>query len=536
MRHDVTTAATRAASALALAWVALLGAPGALAGAPATTPGQARLPPRAAALVERALDSAAVEQARDGRQLFESVLGSEAFASGSAGPFDIHVLVADGIRNPKEAQRLVAELVESLQPAAALVTRLWPAGGDGLISAARLPIVIADSGSGQTGFSELVSLLDHCERQGYSGWAPANVVDSLDNLAAEVVRTWDVQLFNLAHETIADRREGWIEHGVGYYALAFVANRALRRGAWGLVPPWLANGLIDELDIEAHGRAWVGQESWSRQQPGWFRPGWSGFVPIGSSPPPPVTGPPANLAVTVVKTGDPWLDFDESETRHWTTLVADRKSDAPASFTLAAECESFLPRDRAAARCLMHLLLELAPGESGPFTGLLDREVQTPSDGMPDSEALTVLFARALGGVPEVDRLESLDTRALLVELKRIDLIALFESTGSEALLTMSDHREQSRWLSRRAGFDQATRTAIFQAVLEVEHYQQMAEWKAMAPRLDNGLAAVLAAAKRYPQRDRDRGAVAEALRSGLAQEPAVVEDAKPAKGRRGKR
>jgi hypothetical protein len=429
---------------------------------------------------------------------------------------------------------VLKDVLEALQPAAELVVERWPAGGAGLISATRLPLVIVDSGSRGVGYLQLISLLDHCEQLGYSGWAPVNAVDTAANRGAEVARTWEVQVFDLAHRTIADRRKQWIERGVGYYVLSFVAHRALRQGSWGLVPPWLANGLTDELDIAAYGEAWVGQESWTAQTPGWSRPGWSGFVPQGARPPAPVSGPPADLAVSVLKTGNPWLDYDASRTRHWKELAADRKSEAPASFARAAECESFLPRDRAAARCLLSLMQCAASAGDGSLTAQLDRPVRTPGDGMPDSDPLPTLFARALGGIPEVDRLEALTTRALLEELQRTDLVERLTQLGAGALLELSDHREQSRWLHQQPGLSRDTRGAVFNTILEIEHAQQMAEWKALSPRLDRALEAALAAGKTFPVKQRDVAKISAAFRAGLQADAVAQADDADAQ-RRGK-
>ncbi|MCB9897975.1 MAG: hypothetical protein H6825_08225 [Planctomycetes bacterium] len=482
------------------------------------------LPAESTVLLERALGNADLGPRANGQEIFEAVLDSELFLSASVGPFDVSVLQEDGLASREDAQKTLDGVVSALAPAAAVVERRWPAGGAGLVSAARLPVVLASSEPGEGAFGDLVALLDVCERRGFSGWYPANLVDTSANRGAEVVRTWNVQLFNLANPVIAERRDDWIEHGVGYYALAFVANRALRRGAWGMVPPWLANGLIDELDIEAYGEAWVGQESWTVQTPGWFRPGWSGFVPQGQRPPAPLVGPPANLATTVVKSGDAWLSHDASRTRHWTDLVADHKSEAPASFVRTAESESDLPRDRAAGRLLLDLVLESGARDHESFTSLLDAEAVTRLDGMPDSEPLPALFARALGGVPEVERLETLDTRTLLGELGRPDLVALFEQNGAEDALALTDHREQSRWLSHRS-YDSKTRGDLFGAFLEIEYLQQMAEWKAMAPRLDAGLRAALAGSKVYPRDTQEMDVAVEAFRMGLHQDPLLVAD-----------
>src|SRR5262249_47031029 len=151
-------------------------------------------------------------------------------------------------------------------------------------------------------------------------------------------------------------------------------------------------------------------------------------------------------------------------------------------FARAANTESFMPRDRAAARCLLHLLLAGEQG-TGSFTAQLDRPARTPADGMQDSDPLPVIFARALGGVPEVDRLESLDTRSLLVELGRPEQIEWFERVGAEEALALKDHRAQSGWLYRQP-FPSKLRNELFTAFLTVEYLQQMAEWKALGPHL----------------------------------------------------
>ena len=252
--------------------------------------------------------------------------------------------------------------------------------------------------------------------------------------------------------------------------------------------------------------------------PGWSRSGWSGFVPQGCQPPAPIVGPPADLAVTVVRTGHPWLDFDASRTRHWSELAADLKSEAPASFARAAATESFLPRDRAAARCLLHLVLSGSDGGTA-LAALLDSPARTPSDGMPDSDPLPVIFARALGGVPEVNRLEALDSRALLTELGRPDLIDRFEQSRAGDALALSDHRAQAAWLYGRK-LESATRSMLFQAILEIEYLQQMAEWRVLGPHLDSGLRAALEVSRAFPAKARDVADVSKAFRAGLA-EPA---------------
>jgi hypothetical protein len=487
--------------------------------AASATPQEPNLPAPVLEFVRRALPEGLAATPRDGRALFSQVLAGPGFVRGAAGPFDVFVFVGDALPTTVDAFKVLDQVLHTLQPAVDQIQRRWPEGGGGLISAARLSLVIVDPGKSGESYRQVLALLEQCEQLGFSGWAPAGAVDTAANQSAEIARTWDVQVHNLAHPTIADRREKWLDHGAGYYALSFVANRALLQGAWGLVPPWLAQGLIDELDIAAYGEAWIRQEAVIESTPGWFRPGWSGFLPEGALPPPP-EGPVIALSTKVKKTGDSWLDYEASRTRHWTDLVGDRKSEAPASFTRSAEHESFLPRDRAAARCLLALMLEIAPDQVGTLTALLDKPVHLNVDGMPDSDALPVIFSRALGGVPEVDRLESLTTRALLEELGRNDLVQRFTALGAEAALELSDHREQSRWLYGEPRFSSEERAALFKAILETEFAQQMAEWKALSARLDRALDAALDAGRSYPTKQREIAKVAEAFRAGLASDP----------------
>jgi len=123
--------------------------------------------------------------------------------------------------------------------------------------------------------------------------------------------------------------------------------------------------------------------------------------------------------------------------------------------------------------------------------------------------------------VPEVDHLESLATRALLEELGRNDLVQRFTALGADAALDLSDHRGQSRWLYGETRFSTEDRAAIFKAILEVEHAQQMAEWKALSARLDRALDAALDVGRAFPTKQREIAKVAEAFRSGLASDPA---------------
>jgi hypothetical protein len=139
-----------------------------------------------------------------------------------------------------------------------------------------------------------------------------------------------------------------------------------------------------------------------------------------------------------------------------------------------------------------------------------------------------VIFARALGGIPEVDRLEALDTRALLTELGRQDLIERLEQSRAADALALSDHRAQSAWLYDQPAYDDATRNGLFQAFLEIEHLQQMAEWKALEPHLDSGLRSALKACKDFPTQDRSVAAVTQAFRVGLAKRADETEAGAP--------
>jgi hypothetical protein len=436
--------------------------------------------------------------------LLGRALASEGFVHAALGPLDVYVHRSGPQERDEAARGVLDQAVEGLGPAAALLEREF-ARAEGVLSGRRFPLLLA---SGE-GFAECVALLDHCDA---SGWKAHNGIWTRDALDQPVVRTWDVQVLNLGHKDAEAQGRAFLEHGVGYYTLAHLTHRLLRQGAWGTVPPWLAQGLIDELDIEAYGRSWVGGESWEAYTPGWHREGWSGFVPQGARPPPPVTGPPADLATTVKRTGDSWTDRDASSTRHWSDLAADRKSAAPASFAFMAQHESFLPRDRAYARCALDLMLFVARDRGASFLELLDTVSETPGHGMPMAEPLPVLFTRALGGVPEVDRLEGLDTASLLEELGLPGLIERFRSLGGEGALALSDHREQAAWLYRQQ-VDGATRGRLFDLFLEVEYWQQLREWEAIGEALDRATDAALGASRAYPAREREQ-AFRAALRS----------------------
>ncbi|HZM01277.1 MAG TPA: hypothetical protein VFD43_13605, partial [Planctomycetota bacterium] len=315
-------------------------------------------------LIEHAYPDGAGEEGpqESGRALLDRVLGSPVFLHEAVGPFDVYVLLADELASRTAAQKTLARAVEGLTPLVPVMA-LHFGRESGLISGRRLPIVLcaADATREVNAFDSLIALLDHCE-SGPGSWTASNGTLWNDGMRQSmVVRTFDVQLVNLGHADARARGDELFAHELGYLTLAHLAHGLIRQGSWGLVPPWLDQGLIDELDIQAFGESWVGESSWEQTTEGWFRPGWEGFLPEGVAPPPPVTGPPADLATTVRETGDAWARRSRSATRHWEDLSADLSSKFPASLAFMAEHNSFLPRDRAYARCLMHLLLVVAP-------------------------------------------------------------------------------------------------------------------------------------------------------------------------------
>ncbi len=469
--------------------------------------------------VTKLLETAGVAaNVSNGRELFEQVVATEAFSHGAIGPFDIYVYRADGLESERTAARVVKDAIAGLEPLVPVMERYFSRDA-GVISGRRFPIVITEAGKGESSFDEALALVDRCEDEGFSEWKPINPFWTTANRAAEVARTWEVQVFNLAHATIADRRKDWFSHGLGYYTAAHIANRLLRRGAWGNVPPWLAQGLIDELDIQAYGEAWVGGEWFQHQTPGWSRPGWSGFVPKGSRPPMPVRGPPADLAVTVRKTGDSWSRRSNSGQRHWKDLVTDRKSEAPASFAFMAEHESFLPRDRAYARCVMHMLLAMIPeGDMSLLTLLDEGKMGTPRHGMPDADPLTTVFANSLGRIPAVEDAAALPLGEVLEMIGRTDIADSLTALGAKDALRVTDHRSQSIWLYGRSQFNAADRGAIFNLFLEAEYYEQLHHWKLIGEVLDEATAAALDSVKRYPKRSRDQEAVVATFQGVLVE------------------
>ncbi|MDG2148636.1 MAG: hypothetical protein P8N09_03840 [Planctomycetota bacterium] len=455
------------------------------------------------------------------REAFLEVLSSDLFLHEDVGPFDVFVMQADGFKNKATAEKTLAAAVRGLEPVVPVIKDFF-GGSPGLVSGRRFPIVLASSETsrGEHSFDQLIALLDWAEED-YTNWkSSGNPVWGPESRAAETVRTWEAQLFNLAQKKAATHGADFLEHAVGYYTLAHIAARALRQGSWGLVPPWLAQGLIDELDIAAYGEAWVGGDTWTKQIAGWSRPGWSGFVPQGMSPPPPVTGPPANLAVTITSTGNSWQQRSTSGLRHWNDLAADRESEAPASFQFMAENESFLPRDRAYARCLMHMLLEIAPNGRAPLTEMLDRVPLTSLSGMPDAEPITVVMSRVLGGVPAVTELESLPLGRMLEVIGQPALGAQIKALGGEGMLDFTDHREQAAWLYRQPSdeINQEARAELWRLLLEAEYYQQSYEWKELGEAFDVAAEAAFLVSPGYPEEGSARAEVARAFWTASAE------------------
>ncbi len=447
--------------------------------------------------------------------LFRDVLETDAFVSETVGPFDVHVSTIDGLTD--RAGDVLDQVAVGLEPVAGIMERYFPYES-GLISGQRFPIVVVDArmAAGDRSFDEVLALLDWCDRD-WTGYVGANgTLWSDEQRLALTGRTWDALIINLAHETAVEHGDFFIEHGIGYQVIAHVVTKLLRQGSWGNVPPWMAQGLVDELDIEAYGQAWVGGDWFEETTEGWYRAGWSGFLPTGHSPPPAPSGPPADLATTVKNTGDSWAHRANSPDRHWVELAADRDSAAPASFAYQARSESFLPRDRAYARCVLHLMLEIAPNEQMGLFEPLDQVYATPASGMPDSHPLSAVVAEVLGGLPRVDRLEAMDMEALCSELGRTDIADRIRELGAEEVLAYGDHRDQAGWLYYQPDFDWAVRGELFNLFLEAEYYQQMLEWEVVGEALDQGAEAALRVSPGYPASGAARDAVAAAFRSSL--------------------
>jgi hypothetical protein len=453
------------------------------------------------------------------RWLFADALASGAFQHQAVGPFDLYVYQADQLGTEATARGALERAAAGLQPLADLMQRRFDRER-GVLSGKRFPIVLANSDRerGQTGFDGLLALLDWCEGD-WSGWTKDNgSLWTEENRASLVVRTWDVQILNLAHEHAAVHDGEFLDHGVGYYTIAHLVHRLLRQGSWGMVPPWFDQGLIDELDIEAYGRAWVGGDWFVATTEGWYREGWSGFVPQGSSPPPPVTGPPADLATTVADTGDAWAHRNNSPTRHWDNLAADLDAEYPPSFEFMAQNQSFLPRDRAYARCVMHLMVELAPGQGPGLLAMLDKPARTTPGGMFDSDPLPDILARSLGRSRDVGALADMPLGRKLRTIERRDIETRIRALGAGEALEIADHREQGEWLRNQTELDWSTRSELFNLFLAAEHFEQLTAWKLLGPSLDRATHAALALGEGYPETPAARAGVASAFHAALAE------------------
>lgn len=486
--------------------------------APAASVAQAGTPEDRAAAFAAAVEHClhgSFDVARDGLpagspRLWQDALASAAFVHATVGPLDLYVYVADGLKALPDAQKVLAKAKDGLQPAADLIARRFdrPVG---LVSGQHLPIVLA---SGAAAFDELLALLDACDD---SGWTRDNGPLFTPGLrASPLASSWDVLLVNLGHKDMLAQKEQTYAHGLGYDVLAHVVRRLLRLGSWGSVPPWIDQGLLDELDIEAYGTAWVGGDWYQTHTDGWYREGWSGFVPEGTSPPAPVTGPPADLATKVSLTGDSWAHRAHSPQRHWVQLHTDLGSAAPASLVFSAEHQSFLPRDRAYARCLWNLLLELAPPTGPDLLVALDRQPHKLPGGMFDCAPITTLFSDWLGGVPTVRELEQMSLADKLEVLRRDGIARELRALGASGMLAVPDHRDEGEWLLSQAQFDPPARQRLFMLILSAEWFEQEAAQAGLAARLDKAMHAALSASKTYPTSAKDKQTVAAAFRKAL--------------------
>lgn len=479
---------------------------------------------QAGALLDTALGPARQEAPPPGQGLFRQVLASAAFVGGAVGPLDVHVRVADGLGKRREAEKILAEALRGLQPAASLLERHF--GRDsGLVSGRRLTVVLADAdlNAGQVSFSELVALLDLCEDGGWSGWKPDLALHGAAAVHAPLVHSWEVLLFNLHHPEAADRK-AWLAHGIGYRLLNLVANRVLACGAFGPVPTWLQQSLADELDIEAYGEAWVAaaeSNSWSMTQGGWRSVGWEGFLPEGHAPPPPRYEPPPPLDLKLQKhvSDGGWIARGDSGTRHWAKLAAELKSSAPPSLRRSAVARDYAPRDRAFGRLVLHLLLspQARPEGAPELLAALDTRPPPVRGGIRAGDPLPELLARALGGLPDLAALQSETLGEQLQAAERGDLAELARSLGAGELLALRDHREQSAWLYRQSRYDASTRQKLFNLIVEAEQLQQLREWEVLGDALDRATHAALATGRAWPGQGAKREAALAAFREALA-------------------
>lgn len=480
---------------------------------------------KAEALVEAALGTGRSTAPPPGRALFGQVLASPAFVGAEVGPFDVRVRLADGLRAPGAAKHALEQVVAGLKPAADFVSKHF-SRPDGLVSGHRFTLVFADAdvGKGETSFTEILALLDLCEDGGYSGWKPDLPVDNDANENAPVVSTWEVLVFNLGHTEAKSDPKAWFAHGIGYRTLNMLSNLLLEVGAFGPVPPWLQQGLADELDISAYGTAWVAageSESWHSEVSGWRSTGWSGFLPDGVSPPPPVYDPPKDLGTTYEKhvDDDGWIARGDSPTRHWAKLAADLRGAAPPSLQRSATTREYTPRDRAWARLVLHLML--APGarpEGVPdLLEALDQRPPPTLGGLRGGEALTVVVARALGGVQAMEALESQTLREQLVAEDRAHLVQSVTDLGARDMLELRDHRDQSAWLYHDLACDPASRQSLFNVIVDSAYAKQLREWEVVGAALDRATAAAVATAKTFPREPDKLAAVGHVFGESLA-------------------
>ena len=182
-----------------------------------------------------------------------------------------------------------------------------------------------------------------------------------------------------------------------------------------------------------------------------------------------------------------------------------------------AEHGSFLPRDRAYTRCLMHLLLVVAPPDGPSLLEALDQPPVTMRSGMFAAEPLTSLISARLGGIAEVDRLAALPLGDKLKELGHPEIAERIQALGAEAALAIADHRDQGEWLYGQPQLDLATRSELFQLFLAAEYYEQMQAWKPIGVALDTAMRAALKSSPSFPDTLVKRQAVAKAFRAALA-------------------
>lgn len=478
---------------------------------------------QAGALLDAALGAARSAAPPPGPGLFGQVLATEAFVGGSVGPLDVFVRLADGLARRREAEKVLAEALQGLEPAAALLARRF--GRDtGLVSGRRLTVVLADADldADQASFSQLVALLDLCEDGGWSGWKPDLPLFGAAAVRAPLAHSWEVLLFNLHHPEAQDR-EAWLAHGLGHRLLNLVANRVLACGAFGPVPTWLQQSLADELDIAAYGEAWVAaaeSTSWSRTQGGWRSVGWEGFLPEGHAPPPPRYEPPPPLDVKVQKhvSDGGWIARGESATRHWAKLAAELKTAAPPSLRRSAVSRDYAPRDRAYGRLVLNLLLDPAARPEGApdLLAALDTRPAPVTGGIRPGDPLPELLARSLGGVPDLAALQAETLGEQLQAAGRADLAELARRLGAGELLGLRDHREQSAWLYRMSRFDASARQQLFELIVQAEHLQQLREWEVVCEALDRSVHAALATARTWPKEGARRAGALLAFREAL--------------------